>query len=89
MFKNLLPVPKIYSARDINYKFSVLAVNFATQLQFITVCVRNSHSIILAKEHIAYRYNIQILFITNRRKPSSGRLSSKRAPRVHRTAKVY
>jgi len=28
MFQNLLPILKIYSARNVNYRFSVLAINF-------------------------------------------------------------
>lgn len=31
VFQNSLPVSKIYSARNVNHRFSALAVNFGTQ----------------------------------------------------------
>ena len=31
VFQNLLPVLKICSARDVNYRLSVLTINFGTQ----------------------------------------------------------
>ncbi|XP_011052872.1 PREDICTED: uncharacterized protein LOC105145174 isoform X2 [Acromyrmex echinatior] len=33
LFQNLLPLLKIYSACDVNYRFLVLAVNLGTQSQ--------------------------------------------------------
>jgi len=32
VFQNLLPTQKIYNRRNINYRFSALAMNFGTQL---------------------------------------------------------
>ena len=57
MFQNLLPVMKIYRARDVNYRFSVLGVNFGTQLRLDS----NSKAFTIKLIHIAL--NVQLYYV--------------------------